>query len=138
LDRWNSTHEIGRAYALNISIHKRKRKGEEMKANTGLMSVLTATFLFVAPMFVSSAPKEKASSDKSVQGTVLAATDVNLIIRKGKSDMSLEYDSASKKPSTLATGTAVVVHFRDEKNKHDVTTVDVVDGNSGAGKPQAK
>ena len=109
-----------------------------MKASAGLMSVLTATFLLVAPMLVSSAPKEKTNTDKSVQGTVLAATDVNLIIRKGKSDMSLDYDSASKKPSTLATGTAVLVHFRDEKNKHVVTTVEVVDGNSSAGKPQAK
>ena len=109
-----------------------------MKASAGLISVLTATFLFVAPSFVFSTPKEKTSTDKSVQGTVLAATDSNLVIRKGKSDVSLEYDSASKKPSTLATGTAVLVHYRDEKNKHVITTVEVVDGNSTASKPQAK
>ena len=109
-----------------------------MKASTGVMSVLTASFLLFAPMLVSSSPKERTKTDKSVQGTVLTATDVNLVIRKGKSDMSLEYDSASKKPSTLAAGTAVLVHFRDEKNKHVVTTVEVVDGNSSAGKPQAK
>ncbi len=71
-------------------------KGKEMKASARLMSVLTAAFLLVAPALLSSAPKEKTSTDKSVQGTVLAATDVNLIIRKGKSDVSLTYDSASK------------------------------------------
>ena len=109
-----------------------------MKASTGLLSFLAATFLLVAPMLVSSAPKEKTSTDKSVQGTVLAATDANLIIRKGKSDMSLEYDSASKKPSTLTAGSSVLVHFRDEKNKHVVTTVEVVDSKSSDGKPQAK
>ena len=109
-----------------------------MKANVGLMSVLTAAFLFVVPSLVSSAPKGKTSIDKSVQGTVLAATDTNIIIRKGKSDVNLEYDSASKKPSTLATGAAVLVHYRDEKNRHVITTVEVVDGKSSAGKPQAK
>jgi hypothetical protein len=109
-----------------------------MKASARLMSALTVTFLLVAPFFLSSSPKEKTSTDKSVQGTVLAATDVNLIIRKGKSDVSLEYDSASKKPSALATGTPVLVHYRDEKNKHIVTTVEVVDGNSSGSKPQAK
>jgi hypothetical protein len=109
-----------------------------MKATAGLMSVLAATFLFVAPVLLTSAPKEKTGTDKSVQGTVLAATDANLIIRKGKSDVSLEYDSASKKPSALATGTPVLVHYRDEKNKHIVTTVEVVDPNSSTGKSQAK
>lgn len=109
-----------------------------MKSTGGMMSVFAAVFLFAAPLLVSSAPKEKTSSDKSVQGTVLAATPTNLVIRKGKSDVSLEYDSASKKPSTLATGTAVLVHYRDEKNKHVITTVEVVDGNASAGKPQAK
>jgi hypothetical protein len=109
-----------------------------MKAAARLMSVLTATVLLVAPALLSSAPKEKTSTDKSVQGTVLAATDVNLIIRKGKSDVSLEYDSGSKKPSTLATGTPVLVHYRDEKNKHIITTVEVVDGNSSTSKAQAK
>ena len=109
-----------------------------MKASARLISVLTATFLFVAPAFLTSAPKEKTSTDKSVQGTVITATDVNLIIRKGKTDVSLEYDSASKKPSALATGTPVLIHYRDEKNKHIVTTVEVVNGNSSSGKPQAK
>jgi hypothetical protein len=109
-----------------------------MKARSGLLAILTATFLLIAPMLVSSAPKEKTSTDKTVQGTVLAATDSNLVIRNGKSDMSLEYDSASKKPSTLTAGSSVLVHFRDEKNKHVVTTVEVVDANSSAGKPQAK
>jgi hypothetical protein len=113
-------------------------KDKEMKASARWISVLTATLLLVAPMLVTPAPKEKTATDKTVQGTVLAATDSSLIIRKGKADMSLEYDSASKKPSTLATGTAVLVHFRDEKNKHVVTTVEVVDGNSSATKPQAK
>jgi len=108
-----------------------------MKASAAL-TVLTAAFFLVAPAVLSSAPKEKTSTDKSVQGTVLAATDVNLIIRKGKSDVSLEYDSASKKPSALASGTSVLVHYRDEKNKHIVTTVEVVDPNSSAGKPQSK
>jgi len=109
-----------------------------MKATAKLMSVLAAAFLLVAPMLVSSAPKEKTSADKTVQGTVLTTTDSNMVIRKGKSDMNLEFDSASKKPTTLAAGTAVLVHFRDEKNKHVVTTVEVVDGNSNASKPQAK
>jgi hypothetical protein len=109
-----------------------------MKAIARLMCVLTVTFLLVAPVFMSSSPKEKTSTDKSVQGTVLAATDVNLVIRKGKSDVSLEYDSASKKPSALATGTPVLVHYRDEKNKHIVTTVEVVNGDSSSSKPQAK
>jgi hypothetical protein len=109
-----------------------------MKAIARLMCVLTVTFLLVAPVFMSSSPKGKTSTDKSVQGTVLAATDVNLVIRKGKSDVSLEYDSASKKPSALATGTPVLVHYRDEKNKHIVTTVEVVNGDSSSSKPQAK
>ena len=109
-----------------------------MKASARLMSILTATFLLVAPALMSSAPKEKTSTDKSVQGTVLAATDVNLIIRKGRSDVSLTYDSASKKPTTLASGTPVLVHYRDEKNKHIVTTVEVIDGNSSTTKAQAK
>jgi hypothetical protein len=102
------------------------------------MSLSTATFLLIAPALLSSAPKEKTSTDKSVQGTVLAATDVNLIVRKGKSDVNLTYDSASKKPSSLATGTPVLVHYRDEKNKHIVTTVEVVDANAGTSKAQAK
>ena len=109
-----------------------------MKASSRLISVLTATFLFVAPAFLTSAPKEKTSTDKSVQGTVVTATDVNLIIRKGKTDVSMEYDSASQKPSALATGTPVLIHYRDEKNKHIVTTVEVVNGNSSSGKPQPK
>ena len=110
-----------------------------MKATAKWISVFAAIFLLVSPMLVTSEPKEKTTTpDKTVQGTVLATTDSNLIIRKGKADMSLQYDSASKKPSSLATGTAVLVHFRDEKNKHVVTTVEVVDGKTSAGKPQAK
>lgn len=109
-----------------------------MNASARLISMLTASFLLVAPAFMSSAPKEKTNTDKTVQGTVLAATDGNLIIRKGKSDMSLTYDSASQKPSALATGTPVLVHYRDEKNKHVVTTVEVTDGNSTNSKAQAK
>ena len=108
-----------------------------MKASAAL-TVLTAAFFLVAPALLSSAPKEKSSTDKSVQGTVLTATDVNLIIRKGKTDLNMTYDSASKKPSALASGTSVLVHYRDEKNKHIVTTVEVVDPNSSAGKPQSK
>jgi hypothetical protein len=109
-----------------------------MKATARLISVFAATFLLVAPMLVTSAPKEKTSTDKTVQGTVLTTTDSNLVIRKGKADMSLEYDSASKKPTTLAAGTSVLVHFRDEKNKHIVTNIEIMDGNSSASKPQAK
>jgi len=108
-----------------------------MKASAAL-TVFTATFLVVAPVLLISAPREKTDTDRSVQGTVVAATDVNLIIRNGKYDVSLTYDSASKKPSTLASGTSVLVHYRDEKNKHIVTTVEVVDPNSSTGKPQAK
>ena len=108
-----------------------------MKASAGL-TVLTAIFLFIAPALLPAASNGKAVADKSVQGTVVAATDANLVIRKGKTDVSLEYDSVSKKPSTLPAGTSVLVHYRDEKNKHVITTVEVVDGNSSNSKPQAK
>ena len=106
-----------------------KGKGKEMKASAR-WAALTATFLLIAPLLLTAAPKEKSSTEKSVQGTVVAATDANLIIRKGKSDVSLEYDAASRKPSTLAAGTPVRIHYRDEKNKHIVTSVEVVDGSS--------
>ena len=46
-------------------------------------AALTATFLLIAPLLLTAAPKEKSSTDKSVQGTVVAATDANLVIRKG-------------------------------------------------------
>jgi hypothetical protein len=108
-----------------------------MKASAG-WTALNATLLLIAPLMLTAAPKEKSSTDKSVQGTVVAATDANLIIRKGKSDVSLEYDAASRKPSTLAAGTPVLIHYRDEKNKHIVTTVEVVEGSLGSNKPQAK
>ena len=96
-----------------------------MKPIARTMSLLTAMFLLVSSAFASSTPKAKTAPEKVVQGTVLTATDSNLIIRKGKTDVSLMYDSASQKPATLAAGTSVLVHYRDEKKQHIVTTIEV-------------
>jgi len=109
-----------------------------MKITAITLSVLTAIFLIATPAFSSSTPKSKTSTEKVVQGTVLTSTDSNLVIRKGKSDWSLTYDSASQKPSALTVGTPVLVHYRDEKNKHIVTTVEVTDAKTNTSQPQAK
>jgi len=109
-----------------------------MKASARIITVSIAMFLLVAPSFAKSTPKSKTTSEKIVQGTVLVATDGNLVIRKGKTDVSLMYDSASQKPPTLAAGTFVLVHYRDEKNKHVVTTVEVTDEKASDSKAQAK
>jgi len=108
-----------------------------MKTNARLISVLTAGLLVAAPLFMSAAPKEKVATEKVVQGTVVAATNDNLIIRKGKTDWSMQYDAAARKPATLTAGAAVMVHYRDEKNKHIITSVELSTGSTGT-KAQAK
>jgi len=99
-----------------------------MKANPRMISMLSAFVLLVAPAFASPMPKAKAKAEKVVQGTVFVATDVDLVIRKGKSDVTLMYDSATQKPATLTPGTLVTVHYRDEKNIRVATVVEVTGG----------
>jgi hypothetical protein len=95
-----------------------------MKVANRLISVLAAFVLVMAPVYGSASAKAKSKTEKVVQGSVIVATDSNLIIRNGKADVTLLYDSASQKPASLAPGTSVLVHYRDEKNKHIVTVVE--------------
>ena len=109
-----------------------------MKISARIISMLTAAALLVTPVFASSTPKTKTKAEKVVQGTVLTATNDTLIIRKGKSDLALLYDSSFQKPSRLVPGTSVLVHYRDEKTKHVITAVEVTDGKSNDGNAPAK
>jgi hypothetical protein len=104
-----------------------------MKLSNRLISALAAFVMVVAPVYLSAAAKDKSKTEKVVQGSVIVATDSNLIIRNGKADMTLLYDSASQKPAALAPGTSVLVHYRDEKNKRIVTTVEMATGKTSTG-----
>jgi len=103
-----------------------------MTVSARIISILTALVLIVVLANGVAMAKAKTKTDKIVQGTVVTATDGDLIIRKGKADVTLMYDSASQKPATLAAGTAVRVHYRDEKSQRIVTLVEVTPGKTNA------
>ena len=126
--------------AGSCRLHAVSRAGKEneMRVNARLVSLVTAGCLMAAPLLVSAKNKEKTSSEKVVQGTVVAATNDNLIIRKGKADWSMQYDAASRKLADLTAGTAVMVHYRDQNQKHIITTVELANNSAGGGKAQAK